>query len=140
VFRVVLWFCFICLFYQGRQRFAAGKTGIPRASSVGNLVEATVLAAGDRAAYGRGTGEGHGSSVEQSLVERWKAAAVGGRVCQLLVGQGPERLCPAAQGRRRGVRLDCRKVGQRAGDRVRRVRRPPGGRRSGECGGQQRCP
>lgn len=73
-------------------------------------------------------------------MDRRQAATVGGRVRQPLVGRGPERLCPAAQGRRRGVRLDCRTVGQRAGDRVRSVRRPPGGRRGGERGGQQRGP
>lgn len=71
-------------------------------------------------------------------MELWQNAAVSWRVCQLRVGRGPERHCPAAQGRRRGVRLGGRTVGPRPGDRVRRFRCPRGGRRSGERGGQQR--
>lgn len=111
VFRVVLWFCFICLFYQGRKRYAAGKTGIPRdgtrPATAGTLVDATVPVAGGRAACGRSTVTGHGSGVGQSAVDLWQDASVGGRVCQLRVGRGPERHCPAAQGRRPGVRFDC---------------------------------
>lgn len=137
-------FSFICLFCQGRRRHAVG---IPRGWTCGRTSPGTagpvdgtaaVPVAGGRPARGRVTVAEHGAGVGQSAVERRKVAAVGGRVDQPRVGRRPALVRPAAEGRRRGVRLDRRTVGQRPGDRVGRVRRQRGGQRGGGRGGQQR--
>lgn len=103
-------------------------------------MDATVPVFGSRAACGHGTDARHGPGIGQSAVEHWQDAVVGRRVCQLRVGRGTKGLGAAAQSRRCGMRIDCRTVGPRPGHRVRRVRRPRGGRRGGERGGQQRGP
>lgn len=138
-------FSFICLFYQGRRRHAVGIPcdGTCRRTSSGTwrLVDGTAVpVAGGRPACGRVTVAEHGASIGQSAVERRQVAAVGGRVDQPRVGRHPALVRPAAEGRRRGVRLDRRTVGPRPGDRVGRVRRQRGGHRSGGRGGQQRGP
>jgi len=138
-------FSFICLFYQGRRRYAVGIPGDhgtgPAIATAGQLVDAITLpVARGRAACGRVAVAGHGAGVGHSAVERGQDAAVGGRGGEPHVGRGPARVRPAAEGRRRGVRLCRRAVGPRPDHRVRRVRRQRGGQRRGGRGGQKRGP